>query len=322
MAIRYRRRLSLALAGLVVLSACTNGASPFNFGKKSADAPAAAAGDRAVKLVERDVEAPEAFQVTDAGLWDGRPSLGGVWVAHADAKDPERVIIRNQDNGKFVIGALFHREIATPGPRFQISSDAAAALGILAGQPAQLNVTALRREEVPDPAVKATTTALAAPGPIETKALDPIASAAAALDKVEAKAAGTTTESAPATASATTTAPATAPQTKAAASTAPKPKPQMTTAKAPAKSASAPTRVSALAKPWIQIGIFNVEANARRTADNLRKVGIVPVVKNQTSQGKPFWRVLVGPATNAGERKVLLGKVRDIGFADAYFVTN
>ena len=43
-------------------------------------------------LVERDVEAPGVFQVTEAGLWDGRPSLGGVWVAHPDVTEPERVI--------------------------------------------------------------------------------------------------------------------------------------------------------------------------------------------------------------------------------------
>tara|TARA_B110000908_G_scaffold167933_1_gene221808 strand:+ start:234 stop:746 length:513 start_codon:yes stop_codon:yes gene_type:complete len=53
-------------------------------------------------LIERDIEAPEIFSVTDGGLWDGRPSLGGVWVAHPDVTDPERVIIRNKSNGKFV----------------------------------------------------------------------------------------------------------------------------------------------------------------------------------------------------------------------------
>lgn len=306
MAIRYRWRLYSALAGLTLVTACTDGTAPFAFLNKSSDSAgqAATTGDQTVKLVERDVEAPEAFQVTDAGLWDGRPSLGGVWVAHPDVKDPERVIIRNQANGKFVIGALFHRELTTPGPRFQVSSDAAAALGMLAGQPAKLNVTALRRQEVTDPAVEATTTTLAAPGPIETKALDPIASAAAALDKVEAK-----------TATATTT-PATAP-------TSPKPTVRPTTLSKPKPALTAPkTTASGLSKPWIQIGIFNVESNAQRTAANLRKVGIVPVVRNQTSQGKPFWRVLVGPATDSNERAGLLGKVKGIGFADAYFVTN
>lgn len=114
---------------------------------------ARAAGPRAeatVRMVERDVEAPEVFQADGPGLWDGRPSLGGVWVAHPDVGDPERVIIRNEANGQFVIGALFRRERDNPGPRIQVSSDAAAALGILAGAPTVLNVTALRRVEQPE----------------------------------------------------------------------------------------------------------------------------------------------------------------------------
>ncbi len=88
---------------------------------------------------------PEVFQVSDKGLWDGRPSLGGVWVAHPDVAEPERVIIRNAENDKFVIGALFKRERENPGPRFQVSSDAAAALGMLAGAPSELNVTCAGR---------------------------------------------------------------------------------------------------------------------------------------------------------------------------------
>ena len=100
---------------------------------------------KSVKLVDRDVEAPDVFQVTDQALWDGRPSLGGVWVASPDATDPERVILRNPANGKFVIGALFKRERDNPGPTLQISSDAAEALGLLAGQPGQINVTEILR---------------------------------------------------------------------------------------------------------------------------------------------------------------------------------
>ena len=66
------------------------------------DPAKAAAGEPAqteTTLVERDVEAPEVFSVTESGLWDGRPSLGGVWVAHPDVGDPERIIIRNTSNG-------------------------------------------------------------------------------------------------------------------------------------------------------------------------------------------------------------------------------
>ena len=137
-----------------------------------------------IQTTERDVEAPEVFSATEAGLWDGRPSLGGVWVAHPDVTDPERVIIRNTDNDQFVVGALFRRERDIPGPRLQISSDAAEALGMLAGAPAQLNVTALRKEEVPVEPVAAPVEAdsVAAPSDVTTSTLDPIESAAAALD--------------------------------------------------------------------------------------------------------------------------------------------
>ena len=100
------------------------------------------------QMAERDVETPEVFEMTEPGLWDGRPSLGGVWVAHPDATDPERVIIRHAETGASVTGALFRREREHPGPRFQISSEAAAALGILAGAPTPIRVTAVRLQQV------------------------------------------------------------------------------------------------------------------------------------------------------------------------------
>ena len=79
---------------------------------------------------------------------------------------------------------------------------------------------------------------------------------------------------------------------------------------------------SSLSKAFIQIGIFSVEQNARNTATSLRQIGVVPTVRKQESKGKTFWRVVVGPASNSAERGVLLKKVKDIGFEDAYFVTN
>jgi rare lipoprotein A len=77
------------------VAACTDTAE-FVFGSRDA-AAAGPAPDRCRPATERDVEAPEVFDVTDEGLWDGRPSLGGVWVAHPDATDPERVMIRNTE---------------------------------------------------------------------------------------------------------------------------------------------------------------------------------------------------------------------------------
>ena len=233
-----------------------------------------------VQLVERDVEAPDVFQVTDEGLWDGRPSLGGVWVAHPDVKEPERVIIRNQSNGKFVIGALFRRERNNPGPVVQTSSDAAAALGMLAGSPATLQITALRREEAP--AEPEAVAVFDEPTDIQATPLDdvdPIATATAAIEAAESAAA-----------------------------------PAPTPAPTPA--------ASKLTKPYIQLGIFSVEDNANRTAERMRSNGIVPTVLEQSSQGRTFWRVIVGPATSESERADLLTRVKAQGFDDAYFVTN
>ena len=279
----------LALAGVLALGGCGEGTeNPFGLLKpKEGAADTGNTSDSSTtRLVERDVEAPEVFQVTDSGLWDGRPSLGGVWVAHPDVQEPERVIIRNTKNSKFVIGALFRRERSNPGPRIQVSSDAADALGMLAGAPAELNVTALRRET--EPAVQdvaaAPTADLAAPGDVETTALDPVSTAAAAIEAAEA------------------------------AETTPKPKPKPQPA--------APAQTSSLSKPFIQIGIFSVEKNAQNTATAMRQNGMLPTVKKQSSQGKTFWRVIVGPAATKSERSALLTKIKGIGFEDAYPVTN
>lgn len=139
-------RTVLVLGGLALLTAC-GGNGPMGF--KNPFSGGGSKSGKSTTLVERDVEAPEVFQTTDKGLWDGRPSLGGIWVAHPDVVDPERAIVRNEDNGKFVIGALFRRESDNPGPAIQVSSEAAEALGMLAGKPATLNVTALRKVEAP-----------------------------------------------------------------------------------------------------------------------------------------------------------------------------
>ncbi|EKE45410.1 sporulation domain-containing protein [Oceaniovalibus guishaninsula JLT2003] len=128
------------------------GCQPVGNSAQIADTPRATAATQSV-----DVEAPDVFRAEAQGLWDGRPSLGGTWVAYPGVATPERVVIRNTETGKSVNGALFRRERENPGPPFQVSSDAADALGMLAGAPAPLIVTALRRE-APDPAEVSTDT--------------------------------------------------------------------------------------------------------------------------------------------------------------------
>lgn len=228
---------------------------------------------KTTELVERDVEAPDVFQITEKGLWDGRPSLGGVWVAHPKATDPERVVIRNAANGKFVIGALFRHEREELGPPLQISSDAADALGLIAGAPALLNITALRREEADMPFTTTATTNFDAQTYIAEPPYNPMVATAAKPDF------------------------------------------------AGAVRSTPPTTLS-LAKPFIQIGIFNIEANARRTAAKLRSDGILSRVLAQKTQGRSFWRVIVGPAPNKADRAIILSQAKKLGFADAYFVTN
>ena len=249
---------------------------------------------------DRDVESPETFQITDKGLWDGRPSLGGVWVAHTSVKDPERVIIRNAATGKSVIGALFRREIDNPGPSLQLSSDAAEALGMLAGQPAMINVVALRRIEAAAPTATAVAETAAAVEPvgakdkkkgakaIETTPLDPVAVTAAAAIEKAAK-----DKNAGKKAAAPVVAPA----------------------------AAAPAAAGALNRAYVQIGIFSVEANAKTAATQIEKAGMAAAVKPDTSQGKTFWRVIVGPAASVAERDAFAAKVKGLGYPDAYPVS-
>jgi len=266
---KIRFLIGAALAA-TVLTGCVEGSNPFARNDKPAGEAGAVRAATSVTLVDRDVEAPEVFAVTDQALWDGRPSLGGVWVASPDTTDPERVILRNTANGKFVIGALFRRERENPGPKLQISSDAAAALEVLAGQPVEITVTALRREEAPTPTPDASRPILDAAETVEVQSLDAPAVAAAALDRVEA-------------------APAPAPT----------PLPAVT-----------PVTGGGL----IQIGIFSVEANAKRAVDTLTKGGVTADLRREESQGKAYWSV-----TARGDAPALT-KIKGLGFADAYFL--
>lgn len=284
-------KVVLACSAAVFLAACEEGAN-FNLFENlkakgdSADGVDAAAPEAQGTTIEREVEAPEIFQSQESALWDGRPSLGGIWVAHPNVTDPQRVMIRNLDNGKFVIGALFRRERENPGPRLQVSSDAAAELGLLAGSPVQFSVVALKRETIViEPEIE-----MAEPanpdGEIEATSLASMAASA-----IEEATEGT----ASASASAATATPA----------------------PRPAASSS-----SKLEKPFIQIGIYSVEANANQTAELLRASGVVPSVKSFTSNDKPYWRVIVGPASSSSDRSAVLKKIKGLGFGDAYPVTN
>ena len=354
MALVNPRVLLFTAALLVSLSACEEGQmfAP-TAGEDEIVDETAVVPEARVEIQE--VERSDVFSTTELALWDGRPSLGGIWVAHPDVGDPERVRIKNTANGQTVTGALFRRERANPGPRIQLSSDAAAALDVLAGQPTELDIVVLRQEEVviePAPlpvdetiedtggestdeeasgetsaaAVAAGTTAAAAaaaappkrpgfwqrfreslrnkPEPsddaeaaatlapaadasvpdVETEPLDPLAAAAAAIDEVEED--------------------AVVPEQPATESAATEPAP------------------SGLKNPFVQVGLFSVEANASAAAANLRQAGIVPTIAEGANGDRRFWRVLVGPMTGATEQSEILAQVRGLGYADAFLTPN
>lgn len=286
-----------------------------------------------VRLVDHDVEAPEVFQTSDKGLWDGRPSLGGVWVASSGAKNPERVIMRNPANGKFVVGGLFQRDGSLPGPKLQLSSDAADALGLVAGQPAVISVTALRRQDVGSPAPDATKPLLDANEAVKPGGkTDVAATAAAAIAKADALAGKPVVgkpvalaAAIPAGIPAVPVKPGAKPVVSVAAGALAVPvagavplagaKPvagavAVAGAKPVAPTVTPPTPTASGA--LIQIGIFSVEANAKRASDLLAKAGIVADTAAETSHGKPLWSV-----TTRGT-SALLAQIKAAGFTDTY----
>ena len=319
--------LGLALVVSVSLAACMDG-NNVTSGARDATARGAA-------VAERDVENPSAFSKRETGLWDGRPSLGGVWVAHPDVSSPERVIIRNTESGEETIGALFRRERMNPGPAFQVSGEAANAIGMLAGAPTMIEVVALRIEEAPvaaeiseepveiaehavpsaDDEARGDDTDLAmAPEPrrggflgrlFGGRSADPAPDdSVISVESLEDGAFEMAAEQAPAADA--TPVPTAAPERAPAPVSAPAPRP------APA--------TSALSQPFIQLGIFSVESNAGNAQSMARAAGLSARVVPGSAQGNAFWRVVVGPAETAAEQRQMLETVKSLGFTDAYAV--
>ena len=100
-------------------------------------------GAEAAAVPQPEAEPAALADVSGCVAWDGRASLGGVWVAHAHVSDPLRVRIARVSNGASVDGWLFRRDPPEAGPELQISSEAASELGIDANAPTMLSVERL-----------------------------------------------------------------------------------------------------------------------------------------------------------------------------------
>nr|WP_253284961.1 SPOR domain-containing protein [Ruegeria sp. HKCCD6119] len=86
--------------------------------------------------------------------------------------------------------------------------------------------------------------------------------------------------------------------------------------------AAAATSTTSLSKPYVQIGTFSVEANAKSAAQKARRNGMPTVVRELKTANSTVWRVLVGPAATRAERKAFQKDVKDLGFKDAFTVTD
>ncbi len=346
---RLAVRAVLVSTTIFGLAACEDG---FNFGQTDTTTDGASPATLAASETGvQDVERPDIFSTTEAALWDGRPSLGGIWVAHPDVTTPERAIITNDTTGQRIAGALFRREREAPGPKIQLSSDAAAALNILAGAPTQVTIIAVRQEEVeieqPDPVISEEEVGETAEDATDDEVLAAAAAATPDADTEEqaeterapggffqrlfgrrspapeAAAAGATVAAATDTDTAeSAAAPAVETQTldpvAAGAAAA------IARAEADDKPAPRPEREAApsgLRNPFIQVGLFTEEANAFSARDNLRTAGIVPTVLEGSNDNGPFWRVVVGPVTTAEDQSELLAQIKSLGFSDAFLTS-
>jgi hypothetical protein len=180
--------------------------------------------------------------------------------------------------------------------------------GLLAGQAARVTITALRRAE---DAPAAAAPAMAAAGPAQAgKAAKPtpqaepaaaetgalhIGAVAAAIDRADART------------------PVMDPDAMAQSA------PAAGTAAAPAASSPA-----AGGKSHGKLGIFSVEANARRAADPVTRAGASAALRKEASKGKLLWSVpagLAASAASAANRDALLQKIKGLGSANACFVS-
>lgn len=327
-------------AVMLGLSGCEEG---LNLGSGGSSATGTAA-PRTIDTSEgavRDVERPDIFNTTEEALWDGRPSLGGIWVAHPDVTTPERAIVTNTSTNQRIAAALFRRERSNPGPRIQLSSDAAAALNILAGAPTEVTIVAVRQEKIeieePEPVISDEVVGEDAPNEAELAAATAATEAGAAERKPRGnffqRLFGRRTpapEAAAATAGAATAA-ATAESAGAPTVETQSLDPVTTGAAAaiaradaddkPAPRPERPASPSGLRNPFVQVGLYSVEANAFSARDNLRSAGIVPTVFEGSNDNGPFWRVVVGPVTSAEEQAEMLGQIRSLGFSDAFLTS-
>ena len=234
-------------------------------------------------VTEREILRPDLYANKAMAIWDGKPSIGGIWVASPKVEQAERVLIRNTATGVTTTGALFAREASIPGPPFLMSGEAATLLGAEPGVPVQLEVTAVRREIV---------TTVDGATALATFPAEPDITPATPLPEQQA-----------------TPAPAPA-------------EPSAAKASQPvAVAAQVIPTTSTLRRPYVQVGAFSVLAYATRLVERLERLGYTARTVEQQGRTRILSLVLVGPVQTLAEHNELMSQLRSDGFSDIMAVS-
>jgi rare lipoprotein A len=275
----FRRSTISPLLCALVLTGCEEGLT-------SIDSVTQTPTGNTVETVEVDVTAPEAFSITDMAIWDGRPTFGGVWIAYPDIEQPERVRIRNDAAGKVVIGALYKRERDFPGPKIELSADAALALGAQAGTPIELTIVALRRKTV-KVEVEAPVEEIDMTRPLQR----PIVKAAVVAPTPE---------------------PAQTPEPEPAAAPEPTATPIIST---DIEEAVLPPVNGQGA--YLQVATLQIKSRADAVISKLRTAGLNAEIRERETSTKILYRIIVGPAASPEALEIMKATVIELGYKDA-----
>lgn len=309
------RQIIVSLATLALVSGCEqfDGAE----GGTAAVETGSPAEPGVLRVEQRQVERPDIFASEASGLWDGRISLGGRWVAIPGEIKADRVRITNKSNGTIIEGALFQRDANLPGPYFMVSMDAAQALGMTPGVPADLRVVVIRTESVEVPAP--------APAPAE----EPVGETEA-QDATDAATGGAVAAGAiAATALPDAEAPAAAPVRPEAADRVTSPLEDTVldalsrvgtapAAPAPAAPAPAATATGAPPAPFLQVASGSNREGADAASRRVEAADLSATVRSSDAATGTIYRVIVGPFETRAEYNAARAVLRGLGYEDAF----
>ena len=95
----------------------------------------------------------------------------------------------------------------------------------------------------------------------------------------------------------------------------PRPMPPHGSAPPPAQQRPATDRSSSTGGWMVQLGVFSIQANAERLAQELKSQGFHAQVSENSGGGRPLWRVRTGPVAERAAAEQLNARLRAAGHA-------